>query len=173
MRTALDLLYKLCGYLAAICLAGIGALIMAQIIGRFFGLLVPSANEIAGFLMAASSFLALAYSFRAGTHIRVNLFLLRLSPASRRYVDILCLVAGTVLMGYFAWYTWVLVQDSIRYKEVSDGLVPVPLAIPQAAMFAGILVLAIAFVDELVSVLRGNKPSYDDEADLVLPSEGH
>jgi len=77
MRATLDLLYKSCGVLAAISLSGIAVLILAQIIGRFFGVLVPSANEIAGFLMAASSFLALAYVFRAGSHIRVTMLLLR------------------------------------------------------------------------------------------------
>jgi TRAP-type C4-dicarboxylate transport system permease small subunit len=171
MRAALDFLYKLCGVLAAISLAGIAVLILAQIAGRFFGVLVPSANEIAGFLMAASSFLALAYAFRAGSHIRVNLVLLRLPPAGRRKADILCLAAGTVLAGYFSWYTWELVADSIRFKEVADGLVPSPLAWPQGAMLAGLIVLTIAFVDELVSVLRGNAPSYDTSEDVVLDSE--
>ena len=173
MRAALDFLYAVCGYLAAICLAGIGALILAQIIGRFFGILVPSANEIAGFLMAASSFLALAYSFRAGSHIRVNLVLLRLPVAARRIADIICLAAGTILSGYFAWFTWVLVQDSIRYKEVADGLVRIPLAVPQSALLAGLVVLTIAFLDELISVLRGNTPSYDIEQDALLSPDGH
>ncbi len=168
MRAALDFLYKLCGVLAAISLAGIAVLILAQIIGRFFGVLVPSANELAGFLMAASSFLALAYAFRAGSHIRVNLVLWRLPPAARRWADIVCLAAGTVLAGYFAWYTWALVADSIRYNEVADGLVPIPLAFPQSAMLAGLTVLTIAFVDELISVIRGNTPSYDNSEDVVL-----
>lgn len=168
MRAALDFLYKLCGVLAAISLAGIAVLILAQIVGRFFGVLVPSANEIAGFLMAASSFLALAYAFRAGSHIRVNLVLLRLAPSSRRWADIVCLVAGTILSSYFAWYTWVLVADSIRFKEVADGLVPIPLAWPQGAMLVGLVVLAIAFLDELISVIRGNTPSYDNSEDVVL-----
>lgn len=171
MRAALDFLYKLCGVLAAVSLAGIAVLILAQIIGRFFGVLVPSANEIAGFLMAASSFLALAYAFKAGSHIRVNLLLLRLAPAARRWVDLVCLAAGTVLSGYFAWYTWELVADSIRYKEVADGLVPIPLAWPQGAMLAGLTVLTIAFVDEFISVLRGNTPSFDNSEDVVLDNE--
>ena len=167
-RTALDRLYMLCGLLAALSLAGIAVLILAQIAGRFFGLLVPSANEIAGFLMAASSFLALGYAFKAGSHIRVTLLLSRLPGRARRHADIVCLIAGSVLSGYFAWYTLALVRDSIRYNEVSDGLVPIPLAYPQVAMLAGIVVLTIAFIDELVSVVRGNVPCYDTASDAVL-----
>jgi hypothetical protein len=84
----LDFLYKACGVLAAIALAGIAVLILAQIVGRFFGLLVPSANEIAGFLMAASSFLALGYAFRSGSHIRVTMLLSRLPVRARRALEL-------------------------------------------------------------------------------------
>lgn len=169
VRSSLDALYKTCGVLAAIALAGIALLILAQIVGRFFGLLVPSANEIAGFLMAASSFLALAYAFRGGSHIRVTMLLSRLPARLRRHADIGCLIAAAVISGYFAWYTLALVRDSIRYNEVSDGLVPIPLAYPQTAMLIGLFVLSIALIDELISVLRGNEPSYDAASDAVLP----
>jgi TRAP-type C4-dicarboxylate transport system permease small subunit len=168
MRATLDFLYTACGVLAAIALAGIAVLILAQIVGRFFGLLVPSANEIAGFLMAASSFLALGYAFKAGSHIRVTMLLSRLPARRRRVADIGCLLVASWLAGYFAWYTLALIRDSIRYHEVADGLVPIPLAIPQGAMLAGLLVLTIAIVDELISVLRGNTPSYDTASDAVL-----
>lgn len=168
MRATLDFIYKACGVLAAIALAGIAVLILAQIIGRFFGVLVPSAGEIAGFLMAASSFLALGYAFKAGSHIRVTLVLTRLPAGLRRAADVGCLLVATWLSGYFAWYTLSLIRDSIRYNEVSDGLIPIPLAIPQGAMLAGLLVLTIAIVDELISVIRGNTPSYDTASDAVL-----
>jgi hypothetical protein len=35
-------------------------------------------------------------------------------------------------------------------------------------MLAGLLVLTIAIVDELISILRGNTPSYDTASDAVL-----
>ncbi|MEI8632394.1 TRAP transporter small permease subunit [Vibrio sp. PP-XX7] len=43
-------------------------------VGRWFGVIIPSSDDFAGFLLAASSFLGLAYTFRAGGHIRVSLF---------------------------------------------------------------------------------------------------
>lgn len=168
IRTSLDRLYRLCGYIAAVLLAGIAVLILAQIVGRFFGILVPAANEMAGFFMAGSTFLALAYSFRSGSHIRVTLVLSVMPAGLRRFFDILVLVAAAALLAYSTWYTFLLVKDSLRFGEVSDGLLGIPLAIPQLAMLFGLAMLTIAIVDELVNLLQGNTPSYDDSADVVL-----
>jgi TRAP-type C4-dicarboxylate transport system permease small subunit len=168
LRRALNTLYALCGGLAAVFLCLIAILIGAQVVGRFFGLVVPAANELAGFSLAASTFLALPYAFRSGAHIRVNLLLLRLPPAGRRGADVLCLAAGIALIGYFAWYALKLVQDSIRFGEVSSGLVGIPLAIPQAAMVIGGTVLLVAMLDELIWVLRGGTPSFEAAPEVDL-----
>ena len=168
MRRALDRLYGFCGGLAALFLAAIAVLILAQIVARLLGLFVPAASDFAGFCLAASSFLALAYTFRAGGHIRVTLVLQRIPQRWRRGCDLASLAIAASLVGYFAWYTVGLVQDSWHYNDLSEGLVPVPLWIPQSAMAAGLIVLAIALVDELVNVLRGGKASYEQAVDVLL-----
>lgn len=168
VRIALDFVYKICGVVAAIALAMIAVLILAQIVGRLFGVLVPGVNEAAAFLLAATTFLALAYSFRAGSHIRVSVVLHYLPPRLRRLADLLSVAVATALIGYFAWYTWKLVQDSIKFNEVSDGLLAIPLAIPQSAMLVGLIVLAVALVEEFFNILFGGTPSFDDSEDVVL-----
>jgi len=167
LRQALDLAYKACGVLAAIALAMICVLMLAQIVGRFFDVLVPGVNEASAFLLAATSFLALAYSFRAGTHIRVSLFLHYLPVPARRVADLLAVAVGVGLMGYFSWYTWRLVADSMRFNEVSDGLLAIPLAIPQGAMLLGLVMLTIALVEEFFHILAGGTPSFDESRDVV------
>ncbi len=67
---------------------------IAQVFGRFFGVLIPSADDFARLCMAASSFLALAYTMRQGVHIRVNLLIDRLPPGPARAVEIFCLLCG-------------------------------------------------------------------------------
>ena len=44
-----------------------------------------------------------------------------------------------------------LVQDSIAFGEVSYGMVPVPLWIPQSAMLAGIALLTLALLEAWLS----------------------
>jgi TRAP-type C4-dicarboxylate transport system permease small subunit len=168
LRLTLDFAYKACGVLAAIALAMIAALMLAQIIGRFFNVMVPGVNEASAFLLAATSFLALAYSFRSGSHIRVSLFLHYLPAKARRVADALGVLLGVVLMAYYSWSTWLLVADSLRFREVSDGLLAIPLAIPQGAMLLGLVMLTIALVEEFFHILSGGVPSFDDSKDVVL-----
>ena len=168
MRALLDALYRLSGALAAVFLAAIAVLILAQIIGRFFNVFVPSANDFAGFSMAASSFLALAYTFRAGGHIRVTLVILRLPRRLRRRFDLGSLALAAALIAYFSWHAVLLAIDSWTYDDLSDGLIAVPLWIPQCGMALGLIVLSVALVDELVQVLRGRQPSYDRAEDALL-----
>lgn len=168
LRRTLDALYFGAAVLAALLLAGIGALILAQIVGRFFGVLVPSANEIAGFFLAASTFLGLAYSFRRGTHIRVSLLVSRLPVGARRAANAAVTAVAAALSGYFTWFTFRLAAESWRYNDLSDGLIGVPLWIPQGAMCLGLAMITIAALDELVTILRGGTPGFEDTSDAVL-----
>jgi TRAP-type C4-dicarboxylate transport system permease small subunit len=172
MRKLLDLVYGLSGAAAALSLLAICLLVIAQVIGRIIetvavaitgeqlGLVIPSAAEFAGFFLAGASFLALAYTLRHGGHIRVSLLVQRFHGGLRRWIEIWCLGFATLLAGFFAWHTVLLVLDSWEYEEVSYGLIPVPLWIPQTFMAAGIAIFAIALADDLVRVLRGADTSY-------------
>jgi hypothetical protein len=53
-----------------------------------------------------------------------------------------------------------MTYDSWRLNDMAQGRAGVPLWIPQLGYSAGLTILAIAFVDELVHVLRGNLPRY-------------
>ena len=170
MRQALDWLYRASGLLSAFFLLMIAILVTAQIVGRLFDVLVPSADDFARLSMAASSFLGLAWALRRGAHIRVALLLEKIAPERRRVAELLCLALGTVLTGYFAWYAIDMVIDGILFPEFTIGLIPIPKWIPQIAMATGAVVLFIAFLDDLVVVARGGTPSYQqidpsDEAD--------
>ena len=81
VRPALDGLYRLSAGLAAFCLAAIAALVVIQVTGRLLGILVPGADDLAGYALMASTFLALASTLRAGVHIRVTLLVRHSSPA--------------------------------------------------------------------------------------------
>ena len=180
MRTILDTLYRVSGAAAALCLVAICLIVMAQVSGRIIdgiatlvtgeriGLIVPSAAEFSGFFLAAASFLALAYTFRADGHIRVSLLINRIGGRPRHWFEVWCLAFAVVLAGFFTWNTILLVADSIQYNEVSYGMIPVPLWIPQCFMAFGLIVLTIALVDDLVRVLRGKKPSYENVEEGLL-----
>ncbi|NJN40357.1 MAG: TRAP transporter small permease [Gammaproteobacteria bacterium] len=172
MRANLDWLYRASGALAAFFLVAICVVVLLQVGanlidavikafgGEPIGLVIPSYAEFTGFFLAASSFLALAYTLRAGGHIRVELVLQRLGKGPRRFAEFWCVAAGAAVSMYFTWYSTSLVFESIEFGDLSPGIVPVPIWIPQAAMALGLAVLAIALIDELVSLMRGGEPRY-------------
>jgi TRAP-type C4-dicarboxylate transport system permease small subunit len=161
LRAALDALYRASGVLAGFFLVCICAMTLAQIGGRLLGFAARSFDDFAGFAMAASFFLGLAWTLRCGEHIRVSLLLHHLRGRARRAMEIACLALSVLLCGYFAWWTVDMTWTSYQLNDVSQGLVAVPLWIPQLAMALGLVVLAIAMADDLLVALAGGAPSYE------------
>lgn len=160
LRRALDGVYLASGALAGVFLAAIAVAIIAQIVGRFFGVAIDG-TELAGFCMAASTFLGLAYTLKNGTHVRVVLAISRLPPTLRRPVETLCALVGLVASAYFTYFSTLLVLQSYRFGDVSPGLIAAPFWIPQTAMAFGGALLVIAFLDELVLILSGRAAGYE------------
>lgn len=164
LRSFLDSVYRWCGTLAGISLALIVVLVLAQIGGRLVGVLIPAADDYAGYCMAASLFLGLAHTFRAGGHVRVSLLVERLSGRPRRWIELWSLAAGAALVGYFAWFVADMTSDSFRFGDRSQGMVATPLWMPQSVMAVGLAVLFVCLVHEFVHVLRGGAPRYETPA---------
>lgn len=164
MRRLLDGVYRACGALAAFCIVLIAALIVAQVGGRLAGVLVPGADDLAGYALTASSFLALAHTLRAGGHIRLTLLIRRADRGQRLLLESGCLAFGVLVTGYFAYHVVDMAWDAYRFGERSQGILSVPLWIPQAVMALGAVVLFVAFVDDLVVIFRGGATSYERAA---------
>ena len=75
----LNKFYRLSGYIAATFLILVAVFILIGIASRIFGFYIRGLAEYSGYCMAAASFFALAYTFVEGGHIRITLFLEKLS----------------------------------------------------------------------------------------------
>lgn len=155
----LDRLSKASGAASAVALASIGLVIAAQIVARLLGHQIPAADDFAAWAMAASAFLALPYAMRRGDHIRVTLILQFLPSSWERGFEILATALGLALSVWMAWHASFFVLDSWRYEEVAQGMLRVPLWIPQLAMAIGMCLLALMLADRLLCCLRGLPPS--------------
>ena len=160
MRRFLDRLYSASGALAALCLASICALMLVQAVGREFGLLIRAADDITAWLCAASAFFALGHTFRHGELVRVGLFIDMLRPAPRRIAEVIALTITALFIGYMAVAVTKFVYESWKFKEVAQGLVKIPIWIPQLCFVLGVLIFLVAVLDELILVLRNKKPTY-------------
>jgi TRAP-type C4-dicarboxylate transport system permease small subunit len=161
LRSALDWLYLVSGWLAGLFLIAIFILMLGLSVGRQVGFNIPAGDDFVAWCMAAMAFLGLAHTFKSGDMIRVGLLIDRLRGRTRWYVEILALGIGLAFIGFFAWHAVQLTYDSWILNDVAGGVVPVPLWIPQLGYSGGLVILFIAFLDEFVHVLRGGKPTYE------------
>ena len=160
MRRFLDRLYLASGAIGATFIALICALMVAQSVLREFGVRTGAVNDLVAWFCAAASFFAMAHAFKHGDFVRVTLLLEALSGRWRRAFEIACLSIGVVCVAYLAFWANKFTYDSWAFNEVAQGLLPIPIWIPQASFALGSLLLLVAVVDELIIVLRGGKPSY-------------
>lgn len=165
MRRFLDRLYAAGGALAAVCLAGIAAVMLAQAGTRAAGFLFRGADDIVAWLCAGSAFLALGYTFRHGELIRVSLLINRLKGRVRRQTELLCLGSAVIVAAYIAWALGRFVYESWKFNEVAQGLIRIPIWIPQASLVLGAIIFLVALIDEFVTLLRGEKPAYQAAED--------
>lgn len=180
MRRVLDTLYRAAGGLAALFIVAIVALVFAQVIlnladkitaavtGAGLGITIPSYADFTGFFLAAASFLALAYTLRAGGHIRVTLVTRALSARARHATETAVTAVALAMTGFGTYYMALLVVESYEFGDKSAGMVSVPLWIPQIPVALGLFILALALADELVGLLRGRSASWSGKGENLL-----
>jgi TRAP-type C4-dicarboxylate transport system permease small subunit len=160
LRRSLNRLYDASGALAALCLVGIFVVMLAQSFGREAGILVRGADDIVAWLCAATAFLALGHTFRHGELVRVGLWIDKLGARGRWLAELFSLGLTSAFVGYMLWAVVRFVYESWKFNEVAQGLIKVPIWIPQLCFVAGIGIFFVAVLDELVRVLRKEKPTY-------------
>ena len=160
MRRFLDRLYLVSGALGALFIALICVLMIAQSVLREFNVRTGAVNDVVAWFCAAASFFAMAHAFKHGDFVRVNLLLEKMPPGLRRIFETACLSIGSVSVAYLAFWANKFTYDSWAFNEVAQGLLPIPIWIPQASFALGSLLLLVAMLDELVIVLRGGRPTY-------------
>jgi TRAP-type C4-dicarboxylate transport system permease small subunit len=154
---ALDRLYDATAALGAVAMVLLLAMVVLSIVSRQVGFNVPGIDAYAGYMMAAAGFLAMAHTLKKGEHIRVTLLVGSLRGAARRGAEVWALFAASLLAVLMAVYSCKLAWQSHAFHDISTSNDATPLWLPQLAMAIGTVVLAIAFVDELVLEIRGRR----------------
>ncbi len=160
LRRGLDLLYAAAAGFAALSLLGIFVTMMAQVVAREMRQQLSGADDFAAYLCVATTFFALAATFKRGELIRVGMAIETLGAGPRRVMELIVLAMAAAIVGYIVWWT---AQDALfswEIEEVAQGTVPFPVWIPKLAMPLGAGLLLVAILDELVQVAAGRKPAY-------------
>jgi len=150
----LNKLYKFSGYIAAIFLILVAVFILVGIASRIFGFYIRGLAEYSGYCMAAASFFALAYTFVEGSHIRITLFLEKLSGLKKKIIETWCLSVASFFSGYMAFYFIKMLIISYKFQERSEGADEILIWIPQTSVAIGSSIFFISVFHQLITTIK-------------------
>ena len=149
----LKVLYRLSGYIAAFFLILVATFILTGIASRIFGFYIRGLAEYSGYSMAASSFLALAYTFGEKGHIRITLFLEKANKKFRKYLELWSLFIATFFSGFMSYYFIKMLVISFKLGERSEGADEIYIWIPQITVAFGSTIFFICVLHNFILLI--------------------
>ena len=146
----LNKVYKFSGYIAATFLILVAVFILVGISSRIFGFYIRGLAEYSGYCMASASFFALAFTFVEGGHIRITLFLEKLSGIKKKLIEIWCLGVASFFSGYLSFYFIKMLIVSYKFQERSEGADEILIWIPQMSVAIGSTIFFISVFHQLI-----------------------
>ena len=150
----LKVIYRLSGGAAAFFLILVAAFILTGIASRIFGFYIRGLAEYSGYCMASASFFALAYTFIEGGHIRITLFLEKLSASNKWLTEIWCLSIASFFSGYLAFYFIKMLIISYKFQERSEGADEILIWIPQTSVALGSTIFFISVLHQFILTMK-------------------
>ena len=147
-------IYRFSGYIAAIFLILVAVFILIGISSRIFGFYIRGLAEYSGYCMAAASFFALAYTFVEGGHIRITLFLEKVSKTKKFFLEKWCLIIATYFSGYLAYYFIKMLIISYKFQERSEGADEILIWIPQTSVAIGSTIFFISVFHQFILTIK-------------------
>lgn len=116
-------------------------------------------DEAAVFLLVGATFMTAAYVQSQRGHIGIEAFVGLLSPLANRIRLWLVDLASFLFCTFFAWKSWTLTHEAWVDGQVSNSMWSPPLAIPYGLMAAGMTLLCIQILLQiLIPLSRKARP---------------
>lgn len=137
--------------LAALALIAACVILSYSVLGRA---LFHSPNywqdEAAVFLLVGATFMTAAYVQGQRGHIGIEAFVGLLSPTANGIRLWLVDVASFIFCTFFAWKSWTLAHEAWVDGQVSNSMWSPPLAIPYGLMAAGMTLLCVQILLQIL-----------------------
>lgn len=116
-------------------------------------------DEAAVFLLVGATFMTAAYVQSQRGHIGIEAFVGILPPKVNAVRLWLIDLASLAFCAFFAWKSWTLTHEAYVDGQVSNSMWSPPLAIPYALMAAGMTLLCVQIVLQLlIPITRKARP---------------
>lgn len=156
MNRSLENIVRLAELISCALMVAMVILITFAIVGRWFGILFGSAEELSTFAMVCMAFFGMPAVYVRGAHVRIATITDRVSDGTRRAFLLFSLGVALTVIAILVYYTAWMAFDAFKFGDRSIGLSNTPLWIPQSALPIGLSLLGIAVLVDFVLVLRGD-----------------
>jgi TRAP-type C4-dicarboxylate transport system permease small subunit len=130
----------ICGLLLTVSAFLIGLDIALR---QIFVVTIGGANELSGYALAVSSSWGCTVALVHRMHVRIDSVYTHLSARTRALLDMVGLAAFIYFLAFVTFYAYKVLEQSIESNTHSISALGAPLAIPQAAWFAGFVVFLL------------------------------
>lgn len=170
---------RICDKLSVACGVASGALmvistllVLAEIIMRgVFSKTLYITEEYSGYLMAALTFLALAYTLKDKSHIRMTFLHTIAKGKAKLWLDVFAFSVGFAFCALLTYTTGEFFWDAVVTKSRSMQISQTYLAIPQFFMPFGTGVMMLQFVAEIMRTIlllrAGNVDAVEAESSML------
>jgi TRAP-type C4-dicarboxylate transport system permease small subunit len=146
----------LCGYAVLV----LSVFVAIDIVGRkLFGFTFQGMDDMGGYVLAIIAVVGASYTMAMRGHTRVDVFLVRMSPAAQRALNALAMVTMAGFAAFAAWRGLAVLLESIEFQSVATNPLQTPLWQPQGLWVAGLVLFALIStayaVHALVLLARG------------------
>jgi TRAP-type C4-dicarboxylate transport system permease small subunit len=149
----------LSGYLQAGIIFFLMVMLLVEVLTRYV-LRSPLsiAEEMGGYLLAAITFMGLAYTWKERGHVRVSLLISRLPHKFAHLLRFITLILATVFTLPLIKACYDLIVDSLLFESRSGSWLRTPLAYPQTILLIGAIMLFCQLVAEIIkaTIAMGN-----------------
>lgn len=137
-------------------LACVGYIVMAlaitseALVRNIINISTLVADEVTSYLLAFAVFIALAYTWQTGGHLRITLIYERLNEKIQWVLELIIVIIGIISITFLTiWITKNLVIYSYMNKVTSQSVLMLPLWIPQTTLVIGLSLLILALIVSL------------------------
>lgn len=151
---ALSFLSRLSALAAGVLVYSMMAGIVVYVILRKLGIGVYFVEEYSGYSLVFMAYIGLAYTFRTGGHIRVDIVFGRLKPMVRAILEIAAIVAGLIILYMLSLETLGNALFSLKANFRSSFLTESPLWPFQLFIPMGLTILGLEMFLRLMVLVR-------------------
>ena len=145
LKRALEWCNLVCGLASGFCVLLVGLILFVEVVLRYAGHPTDWIPESSVYLFCGAMLCGSAYTLRQGSHVRVELLLMRLPPRARIWLHALAALGGAAFCALVTCHAWEHLADVLMTGETTPTSMRVPLWITDMPLLVGFGLLTLQF----------------------------